>query len=263
MGIDSADVTGDGRETIVIGNNTREGLAFFQSEPPGDGGGAAFNDVADTAGVYGPSLPFLTFGTLFVDLDRDGLKEIFAVNGHVNERIERSGEGTTYAQRPMLFRNTGSGRFTEITAQAGQALQEPAVARGLAAGDYDRDGDLDLLVSVCNGKAKLLRNDTSSANHWLAVRTRGTKSNRDGIGTRVIVEAGGLRQQGWVRSGSSYLSASDLVAWFGLGGAATADKVTLHWPNGGEQTLTNVAADREIVVEEGKGIVGAAEMSAR
>jgi hypothetical protein len=256
MGIDSADFASDGRETIVIGNNTREGLAFFQSEPVSkDSEGGSFNDIADTAGVYGPSLPFLTFGTLFVDLDNDGLKEVFAVNGHVNERVERSGDGAGYAQRPMLFRNAGTGVFTEITAQAGPALQEPAVARGLAAGDYDRDGDVDLLVSVCNGPPKLLRNETPRSAHWLAIRTRGTKSNRDGIGTRVIVEAGGIRQQGWVRSGSSYLSASDLVAWFGLGSATAADKVTLRWPSGGEQTLTNVAADRELLVEEGKGIV--------
>jgi enediyne biosynthesis protein E4 len=267
MGIDTADFANDGREAIVIGNNTREGLALFVSDAPGpgpheasassarDAGGDSFTDLADTAGLYAPSLPFLTFGTLFVDLDNDGRKDIFAVNGNVNERIERTGENTAYAQRPMLFHNEGGGRFVEIASQAGAALQTREVARGLAAGDYDADGDLDLLVSVCNGKAMLLRNETPHANHWLSIRTRGTKSNRDGIGTRVTLEAGGVRQQGWVRSGSSYCSASDLVAWFGLGSASTAERITLRWPNGEVQTLTNVAADREILVQEGRGIV--------
>jgi hypothetical protein len=259
MGIDSADIAGDGREAVVIGNNTREGLALFWADPGEPAaGGASFTDTADSAGLYAPSLPFLTFGALFVDLDNDGLKDIFAVNGHVNERIERTGENSTHAQRPMLFRNLGGGRFTEVTAGAGPVLQEPIVARGLAAGDYDRDGDLDLLVSVCNGKPRLLRNETPPGRHWLAVRLRGEKSNRTGIGTRIRVEAGGRRQQGWVRSGSSYLSASDLVAWFGLGERATVDRLTLRWPSGSEETLENVTADREIIVLEGKGIVTSA-----
>jgi hypothetical protein len=264
MGIDSADVAGDGREAILIGNNTREGLAFFYADSGKPSPGSpSFTDIADAAGVYAPSLPFLTFGTLFVDLDNDGLKDIFAVNGHVNERIEQSGENTYYAQRPMLFRNTGGARFTEVTVQAGEVLQERIVARGLAAGDFDRDGDLDLLVSVCNGKPRLLRNDTPDGRHWLAVRLRGTKSNRSGIGTRVTLEAGGRRQQGWVRSGSSYLSACDLVAWFGLDDRATVERLTLHWPSGTEETLENVAADREILVEEGRGIVSPAEGGGR
>jgi hypothetical protein len=268
MGIDTADFANDGREAIVIGNNTREGLALFVADTPApggqgapsassarDAGGASFTDLADTAGLYAPSLPFLTFGTLFVDLDNDGRKDVFAVDGNVNERIERTGENTAYAQRPLLFHNEGGGRFVEIASQAGTALQAREVARGLAAGDYDADGDLDLLVSVCNGKAMLLRNETPHGNHWLAIRTRGTKSNRDGIGTRVTLEAGGVRQQGWVRSGSSYCSASDLVAWFGLGSATTADRITLRWPTGEAQTLTNVAADRAILVQEGQGII--------
>jgi hypothetical protein len=249
MGIDTANLVDDAHESVVIGNNAEEGLALFE---PSEN---TFSDVAERAGLYQPSLPFLTFGALFVDLDNDGRKDLFTVNGHVNERIERTEGNITFAQRPLLFQNAGGGRFTEIATQAGADLQSRAVARGLAAGDYDADGDLDLLVSVCDGKAMLLRNEAPHQNHWLSIRARGSKSNRDGIGTRVTVESGGTRQQGWIRSGSSYCSASDLVAWFGLGKAARAERVLLRWPSGTQQTLLNVTGDREILVEEGRGIV--------
>jgi hypothetical protein len=258
MGIDTADFANNGREAIVIGNNTREGLALFHADGQG-----AFTDAADAAGLYAPSLPFLTFGALFVDVDNDGKKDLFAVNGHVNEHIERTGEGSTWAQRPLLFHNRGGGRFAEITAQAGPALRTPVVARGLAAGDYDADGDLDFLVSACGGRPMLLRNDTPKGHHWLSIRARGTRSNRGGIGTRVTLEAGGVRQTSWIRSGSSYLSASDRVAWFGLGDVSTVERITLRWPNGTEQVLTNVAPDREILVEEGHGLVDRPTRQAR
>jgi hypothetical protein len=292
MGVDSADIANDGREAIVIGNNSTEGLALFQpAARAGTPGTVSFTDVADPAGIFAPSLPFLTFGALFVDLDNDGLKDLFAANGHIDEGIQSSQPKTTFAERPLLFRNLGAGRFAEVGSAAGAALQEPMVARGLAAGDYDRDGDVDLLVSACNGRPKLLRNETAAAidpsprppprsgegeprkspfgsplsasgrgvrgegsthsrPHWLAIRTRGTKSNRSGIGTRVIVEAGGTRQQGWIRSGSSYASASDLAAWFGLGARSKVERMTLRWPSGAVRTLTNVTVDREILVEE-------------
>jgi enediyne biosynthesis protein E4 len=252
MGIDSADLGNEGREAIVIGDNSTEGLALFQADTPG---GSSFTDVADTVGLFTPSLPFLTFGTLFFDADNDGLKDLFAANGHVDEAIQYTQPNSTFAERPLLFRNVGSGRFQESGPATGPAFQTPTLARGVAAGDYNGDGRQDLLVSVCDGRPLLLRNDTSPSHHWLAVRARGVKSNRSGIGTRVTVEAGGIRQRGWIRSGSSYASASDLVAWFGLGAAAKADRVTLRWPNGTVQTLTNLPADREILVEEGKGIV--------
>jgi hypothetical protein len=281
MGIDSADIANDGREAIVIGNNSTEGLALFQPDPgaragyPPEAGGAgiAFTDVAEATGLFTPSLPFLTFGALFVDVNNDGLKDLFTANGHIDERIHYSQPNTTFAERPLLFENVGMGRFQELGAAAGyppersegrvSALRAPIVARGVAAGDYDADGDLDLLVSVRNGRAKLLRNDTGERNHWLAVRTRGVKSNRSGIGTRVTVEAGSLRQQGWIRSGSSYCSASDLLAWFGLGAATKAERVTLRWPSGTVQTLTDLPADREILVEEDAGIVNAAPVASR
>jgi hypothetical protein len=252
MGIDSAGIGNDGREAIVIGNNSTEGLALFQSDTAS---GSAFNDVAEAAGLFTPSLPFLTFGALFVDVDNDGLKDLFTANGHIDEGIHYWQPNSTFAERPLLFRNVGGGRFQEIGAAAGPALQAPTVARGVAAGDYDGDGRIDLLVSVNNGRPMLLHNETPKGSHWLAVRARGARSNRSGIGTRVTVEAGGRRQQGWIRSGSSYCSASDLAAWFGLGAASKAERVTLRWPSGAVQTLTDVPVNREILVEEGKGSV--------
>jgi hypothetical protein len=262
MGIDSAEIANDGREAIIVGNHAREGLALFRPESQG-----MFVDAAEPAGIFTPSLPFVTFGALFADLDNDSLRDIIAVNGHDDENIERKGDGLTFAQRPLLFHNQGGGRFAEIAGQPGLGLQTPAVARGLATGDYDADGDLDLLISTCNGRPMLLRNDLLSPstpirnpqsairnrNHWLAVRVRGVKSNRDGLGTRVTVEAGGIRQRGWIRSGSSYCSASDQVAWFGLGASSRVDRLTLRWPNGSEQTVTGLSADREITIREGQG----------
>jgi len=255
MGIDSADIANDGREAVVIGNNSTEGLALFQADTPS---GSSFTDVADAANLLTTSLPFLTFGALFFDADNDGLKDLFAANGHVDEAIQYTQPNSTFTERPLLFRNLSGGRFQESGAAAGPAFQTPTLARGVAAGDYNADGRQDLLVSVCGGRPLLLRNDTRADNHWLAVRARGVKSNRSGIGTRVTVEAGGVRQRGWIRSGSSYASASDLIAWFGLGTAAKAQRITLRWPNGTVQSLTDFPADREILVEEGKGIVATA-----
>ena len=158
-----------------------------------------------------------------------------------------------YPLRPLSGGAVGGGQYRERGKAIG--LDQAVVGRGLALGDFNEDGAPDVLVSVNNGRPMLLHNETPKGSHWLAVRARGVKSNRSGIGTRVMVEAGGRRQQGWVRSGSSYGSASDLVAWFGLGAASKAERVTLRWPSGTVQTLTDLPVDREILVEEGKGTV--------
>jgi hypothetical protein len=246
MGLDSADLTGAGRESFLVGNFEAEGLGLYQPDAQGQ-----FTDVAAQAGLVPASDPYLTFGVLFCDFDLDGYPEILAADGHIDPNIALKGIGTTFRQRPQLFHSREGGRFEEITASAGPGLQTPSLYRGLAMGDYDGDGDPDVLVSANNGAPLLLNNSGTPRNHWLQVRLRGTRSNRDGIGTRIRVTAAGRTQTGWVRSGSSYASSHDLRAFFGLGAAATADRIDVRWPTGATQTLTNVPANQVLTVPEG------------
>jgi enediyne biosynthesis protein E4 len=256
MGIDSADYDHSGQEALLVGNNSAEGLGLFHSAAPTAGSAPGpLLDVAEEAGLFDPSIPYTTFGALFVDVDLDGYTDILTANGHVSERIARLVKWMGFEQRMQLFLNEPGDtpedrRFREVGEAAGDGLAKPRVSRGLATGDVDNDGDPDLLVCVNNGRAALLRNERETPHHWLAIRPRGTKSNRDGLGTRVVVEAAGQKQTGWVRSGSSYCSDSEHVARFGLGAATTADTVELHWPSGIQQTLRNVKADQVLAVTE-------------
>jgi hypothetical protein len=261
MGIDTADPGNDGREVILIGNNSREGLAFFRED--GQGG---FGDQAEEAALFEPSLPFLVFGALFCDYDLDGLADIMTANGHIDAHVERLGKGITFAQRPALYHNEGAApgglpRFAEVGESLGGALATRRVWRGLASADVDNDGDPDFLLSACNGSPMLLRNDGGNRNHWLKVRLEGVRSNREGLGSRVTVEAGGdgrlpgRRQTGWVRSGSSYCSSSELGVTFGLGGAKQVERVVVRWASGGEEEVRGVAADQLLLLREGHGIV--------
>jgi enediyne biosynthesis protein E4 len=255
MGIDTADPRNDGRETVLIGNFSGEGLGFYRED--GEGG---LIDQAREVGLLAPSLPFVVFGALFCDIDLDGFADILTANGHVNRHVEQREKGSTFAQRLMLYHNDGTGpdglpRFTPVGEEAGPALATRRVWRGLAWADIDNDGDPDFLVTACNGPPMLLRNDGGNAKHWLQVRLEGRASNRAGLGSRVTVEAGGQRQTGWVRSGSSYCSSSELTALFGLGGADRAERVVVRWASGVEETVRTVPADRLIIIGEGQGIV--------
>jgi hypothetical protein len=168
MGIDSGDWENDGRESILIGNNSREGLALFRPEAPlSEGEGGRFVDIAEPAGLFQPSFLFLTFGAMFCDVNMDGRKDIVTVNGHVNDAVEKAERGSTYRERMQLFLNGGGRRFTEAGESAGSAFKDAIVGRGLAVGDYDQDGDPDFLVTENGGPARLLRNDLPSGNHWL------------------------------------------------------------------------------------------------
>jgi hypothetical protein len=250
MGIDTADVTNSGRESILIGNLDSEGHALYTPDKSGP-----YLDAADSAGLLEPSLPMSTFGALFLDYDGDGLKDCFTANGHVDPTVERSGRKATFKENLLAFHNLGGGRFAPVGDRLGPIFQEKRVWRGLAAGDFDNDGDPDLLVSACNGRPALLRNEGGNRNHWLQVKAIAAGKNRDGIGTRVTVTAGGTRQSGWIRSGSSYCSQSELKAFFGLGSASQADSVELLFPSGARQAVQGVKADQLIVVQEGKGLV--------
>jgi enediyne biosynthesis protein E4 len=256
MGIDTADYDNSGREALLVGNNSSEGLGIYRPEAPaGQPGADHFADVAEDVGLFQASLPFSTFGALFADVDLDGYADVLTANGHVNEQIARLANWIGFEQRMLLFLNEpgdqpGSRRFREVGETAGSGLAKPRVSRGLATGDFDRDGDPDLLICVNNGRAALLRNEGGNWNHWLALRLRGTKSNRDGLGTRVVLQVAGRKQTAWVRSGSSYCSDNQHVARFGLGQATQADQVELHWPSGIVQTLSNVKADQLLTVAE-------------
>jgi len=258
MGVDAADSDGSGRASIVIGNFANEMMALYSADASG-----LFIDEAPRSAVGRNSLLTLTFGCFFFDYDLDGWLDIFAANGHVADDIERVQKRVTYAQPPHLFRNQGRGRFEEATAAAGGALAQPMVARGAAYGDIDLDGDLDVVVTTNNGPAKLFRNDTAG-NHALRVTLRGRESNRDAIGARVVVRlADGTSQWRMVKSGSSYLSQSELPLTFGLGAAGAVRSIEVTWPNGRSETLPGVAGDQRIAIEEGRGVVDRVPLAKR
>jgi hypothetical protein len=207
------------------------------------------------------SLLSLGFACFFFDYDLDGWPDIFVADGHLDSDIELIQKRISYRQPPHLFRNLGNGKFEEVTASAGAAFSAPRVARGAAYADIDNDGDLDLLVTTNGGPALLFRNDGGNRNHALRVKLRGTTSNRDGIGAVVRIENAGEKQWQMLRSGSSYLSQSELVLTFGLGEKTQVASARIEWPSGKTDQLTNVAADQTITVEEGKGMIAAKPFS--
>ncbi len=221
------------------------------------------------------SLRSLTFGLFFVDYDLDGWQDAFIANGHIDDRIHQFETAITYAQRPLLYRNQAGRVFTEVGEQSGAPFQEAHVLRGCAYADYDRDGDLDIVVVPNNNQpVRLWRNERGgSRNHWVRFRLAGgapagaptagaptaggsrsrSGANRSGIGARVTLRAGGLVQQRWVKSGTSFLSQSELPLTFGLGRADRIDSLEVTWPGGRTDRWQRLSADRAYVVTEGKG----------
>ena len=246
MGADAADYDRSGRPHLLVGNFSNQMIALYHNE-----GNMLFVDEAPRSSVGRDSLLTLAFGVFFFDYDLDGWPDIFVANGHIEEEIENVQPKVTFAQPPHLFRNLGGGRFQEATATAGADLAKPMVARGAAYGDYDRDGDLDILVSTNDGPARLLRNDGGNANNWLAVKLRGTRSNASALGAVVRVKSAGGEQWQTVKSGSSYCSQSQLALTFGLG-RDTAAEVTIKWPSGLRQRLGRQAVNRWLNVQEGR-----------
>jgi len=223
-------------------------------------GSGLFTDEAPVSGISRISTKSLTFGTFFFDYNLDGLPDILAINGHVSDDISVVQPQVKYAQPPHLFHNLGKNKFEEVTAKLGPALQRAIVGRGAAYADFDNDGDLDLLITANNGPARLLRNDNGNQNDMLRVKTVGTRSNRDGIGAKVTVRtSAGTRLFAMVKTGSSYLSQSELPLTFGLGkpGAGNAVSLEIVWPSGQKDTIRNVMPNQFITVKEGKGIISA------
>jgi enediyne biosynthesis protein E4 len=199
------------------------------------------------------TLVTLGFGCFFFDYDNDGWPDIFIADGHIENEIERVQKRVSYAEPPHLFRNLGNGKFEEVTAKMGAGFAAPKVARGAAYADINNDGALDILVMTNGGSAHLYRNE-GGTNHSLRVRLAGTKSNRDGIGAIVRVIAGSDKQWLMMKSGSSYLSQSELVLTFGLGSKTKADTVEIQWPSGLVDKLSNINAGQTITIEEGNGV---------
>jgi len=225
-------------------------LALYHNE-----GNGLFVDEAPRSEVGRRSLLTLGFATLFFDYDNDGWLDIFVANGHIENEIERIQKRVKYAESPHLFHNQGKGTFQDATQSVGPDLAQPRVGRGAAYGDIDNDGNLDLLLTTNGGPVVLFHNENHTGNKSLRIKLLGTRSNRDGIGTTAILKANNDRQTQMLRSGSGYLSSSELVLTFGLGKAAQADEIELRWPSGQVDKLYKVAAGQTVTVKEGVGIV--------
>jgi hypothetical protein len=249
MGVDAADYDHSGHQSILITNFSNQMLSLYHNEANG-----LFVDEAPRSEVGRNSLLTLGFGCFFFDYDNDGWPDILVANGHIENEIERVQKRVHYAMPPHLFRNTG-GKFKEVTESLGAAFASPKVSRGAAYADINNDGALDVLIMTNGGRAWLFRNE-GGTNQSLRVKLVGTKSNRDGIGAVVHVTAGSDKQFQMLHSGSSYLSASELVLTFGLASHTKADAIEIQWPSGQTDKLLNINAGQTITVEEGKGVVG-------
>jgi len=249
MGVDAADYDRSGHPSLIITNFANQMLSLYHNE-----GNGQFVDEGPSSEVGRNTLVTLGFGCFFFDYDNDGWPDIFVADGHIENEIERVQKRVSYAEPPHLFRNLGRGKFTEVTEKMGASFSTPKVARGAAYGDFNNDGALDILVTTNGGRAWLFENK-GGTNHSLRVKLEGTKSNRDGIGAIVRVQSGKDKQWQMLRSGSSYLSQSELVLTFGLGGQTRVDAIEVQWPSGQVDKLPGVATDQTVTVQEGKGVI--------
>jgi enediyne biosynthesis protein E4 len=251
MGIAVGDYNRDGKIDFYITNFSDDYNTLYRNE-----GDASFQDVSAHAELVNPTIPFLGWGTAFLDFDNDGLLDIFVANGHVYPGVDNMDWGTTYAQRPLLFRNLNGDKFQEVPAAPGSGLAVVIPARGAAFGDLFNDGHIDVVLNNMDTTPTLLRNVVKNDNHWITFRLVGSgKSPKDAIGAKLFVTAGGARQRGDVFSGGSYASSSDQRLHFGLGSATKIDKVEIRWPSGTKEEIAVPQIDRIYTVVEGKGSV--------
>jgi enediyne biosynthesis protein E4 len=249
MGVDAADLDGSGRAALAVTNFDNEMIGLYR--PLGRG---LYEDAAMAAGIGTASRSTLGFGCVFADIDLDGAADLVVANGHIDETVRNIRGNVGYAQAPQLFLNQGDGTFRDAAAEVGGEFARPIVGRGLAYGDFDRDGDVDLLLTTNNGPVRLFRNDHVTGNRSVRFRLVGTKSNRDAIGATVRIFHGGTSQSRLVRSGSSYLSQSELPVTFGVGTRDRVDRVVIVWPSGRNEEFKDVVSGKAYDIVEGKGI---------
>jgi hypothetical protein len=250
MGIDTGDYDADGRLDLVITNLDFEMHTVNRGLERG-----LFGYAATESGIGYPTLPFVGFGVAFLDFDNDAQLDLVITNGHILDNAPQFRAGSTYRQRRLLFWNATQRRFAEVGRSAGPAFAAEKVGRGLAAGDIDNDGDLDLLVTNNGENADLLRNDGGNRANSLLIRLRGTGGNTEAVGARIRLTSGSRTQIRDIKAGSSYLSQNDLRAHFGLGAAERADGIEVVWPSGKTETIGATTANEIITIEEGRGVV--------
>ena len=250
MGIGVGDYNRDGKVDLITTTFSDDYKTLYRND-----GGGNFSDVTYQTGLGDPTIPFLAWGTAFLDFDNDGLLDIFIANGHVYPGVDAQDWGTTWAERPQLFRNSDGSKFKEVPPATGSGLADVIPARGAAFGDLFNTGQIDVVINNIDSTPALLRNVVNNGNHWLTLRLiGGSRSPRDAIGAKVFVTAGGVRQRADVFSGGSYGSSSDQRVHFGLGPATKVEKVEIQWPSGTKQELAAPAIDRIFSVEEGKSV---------
>src|ERR1700744_2996442 len=253
MGVDNGDYENSGHPGAIIGNFTNEGIALYHTD-----GSGLYTSASEATGIDRWSLQSLTLSPFFFDYDLDGLLDVLAVNGHVADDISVTQPHLKYAEPALVFRNRGKGQFENMSPQLGPALQRPILGRGAPYGDFDNDGDLDLVITEANGPARLLRNENGNQNDMLRVKLIGTRSNRDGIGAKLTLQVNkDTKLLRMVKSGSGYLSQSELPVMFGLGKPDPARRMqlTVVWPSGEKSSVSDIKPNQALTVQEGKRII--------
>jgi hypothetical protein len=252
MGVDCGDYDNDGRLDLF--------MTDYQGEPPvlyRNLGDCFFEDVTLSSGVGLGVRPHVNWGTGFVDFDNDGDRDLFIACGHTDENADLRDDSTSYRVANVVMMNTGDGKFVDVSKQCGDGLAVVESSRGAAFDDLDNDGDVDAVVLNAQARPTVLRNESPTANHWLQIRLRGVKANRDAVGARVTVVAGDLTQVDEVHAGRSYQGYHGSRLYFGLGSRDSVDRVEVRWPGSGAETFDGVGVDRLVTLTEGSGKVQA------
>lgn len=250
MGVDAADTTGDGWLDLIVTHLDYQQARLYRNLRDG-----TFEDATSAAGLGRATWRYSGFGTRFMDFDNDGARDILMVNGHILDNIQLYHADTKYKEPKLMYRNKGHGTFEDTSHTLGPDFSLPCVSRGAAVGDFDNDGDLDILVNNNGERPQLLQNEGGNANHWLQIFLIGTRSNRDGVGARVKVTAGSLVQYDQRKGGMSYQSAQDPRLHFGLGSQSMVDEIEVRWPSGRVDRVRTMPADRVVTLKEGVGTV--------